>query len=147
LIERGHEQRFDEVFQLVIVIGAILVEFIWTFQEHVGTFFLIAIFALVLTFWAVGTLKGGRLEYRFKLIGFQTMLFLLINEFVIGLTSEQSLGIYKTTMLASAFLAFILTFPLIKYLGDFTSKSLARISLVSVLFSQLGFWMFYVLTQ
>ena len=132
----------------MIVIGAILVEFIWTFQEHMGTFFLIVIFALVLTLWAVGTLKGGRSEYMFKLIGFQTMLFLLINELVICLTTrEQPLEIYKTTMLASAFLAFILTFPLINYLSDFTSKSLARISLVSVLFSQLGFWIFYILTQ
>jgi len=131
----------------MIVIGAILIEFIGNIQEHMGTFFLIVIFAIVLTFWAVGNLKGGKLEYMFKLVGFQTMLFLLINEFMLSLaTIEQHLEIYGTIMLASVILSFILSFPLINYLRDFTDKTLARLSLVSVLFSQIGFWIFYILT-
>jgi hypothetical protein len=62
LSERSREQRFDEVYQVILIVVALSFDILWTS----GHFPLaeIAVFMWILAFWAFGNLKGGIWEFQ-----------------------------------------------------------------------------------
>jgi len=68
LSERSREQRFDEVYQVILIVVALSFDILWIS----GHFPIaeIAVFIWILTFWAFGNLKGGIWEYPLKVGSF-----------------------------------------------------------------------------
>lgn len=85
---RSRVKRFDEVFQIVLVIEAIFLEFTWTFVQT--TLLNVISFVLALILWIWGNLKGGVWEYRLKVISFFVLFILLFD-----LLFKCAMGQYK----------------------------------------------------
>ncbi|MFX1261850.1 MAG: hypothetical protein ACFFAZ_07185 [Promethearchaeota archaeon] len=87
--ERTREQRFDEVFQMVLIIVALSFDILWaTGRFPVAE---IAVFIFVLTIWAYGNLKGGIQEYPYKLGSFNLAITLLTNFYAAAMLGDFAL--------------------------------------------------------
>ncbi|MHA2386366.1 MAG: hypothetical protein ACXAEE_09175, partial [Candidatus Thorarchaeota archaeon] len=63
--EKSRAQRFDEVYQMVLIIVALSFDILWsTGRLPIAE---IAVFIFVLVLWAYGNLKGETWEYPLKL--------------------------------------------------------------------------------
>ncbi|MFW9961835.1 MAG: hypothetical protein ACFFDV_12520 [Candidatus Thorarchaeota archaeon] len=81
--EKSREERFDEVFQLVLIVVALSFDILWTGGRI--PIAEIAVFIYALVFWAYGNLKGGIWEYPFKLGSFNLSILLLTNFYVLSI--------------------------------------------------------------
>ncbi len=86
LPEKSREERFDEVFQMVLIVVALSFDILWTTGRI--PFAEILVFIYALTFWAYGNLKGGIWEYPLKLGSFNLSLTLLTNFYVISIYGD-----------------------------------------------------------
>jgi len=89
LSEKSREKRFDEVFQMVLIVVALSFDILWNSGRI--PFAEIAVFIFALMIWAYGNLKGGLWEYPLKIGSFNLAIMLLTNFYVISLYGDLSL--------------------------------------------------------
>ncbi|MFX1484146.1 MAG: hypothetical protein ACFFCP_13275 [Promethearchaeota archaeon] len=124
--ERSREQRFDEVFQMVLIVVALLFDVLWIS----GRFPLaeIAVFIWILTFWAYGNLKGGIWEYPLKVGSFNLATTLMTNFYMVGVFGEISIQNFWTLLLTIVILptlCLIVSLVLVSYLKDSVDRTIA----------------------
>ena len=124
--ERGREQRFDEVFQLILIVVAISFDILWIS----GHFPIaeIAVFIWILTFWAYGNLKGGIWEYPLKVGSFNLAITLMTNFYMVGVFGDISiLGLWPTllTTIVLPVLCLIISLVLASYLKEAVDRTIA----------------------
>ena len=126
LSERSKEQRFDEVFQMILIIVALSFDILWISGEF--PIAEIAVFIWVLTFWAVGNLKGGIWEYPLKLGSFNLSITLMTNFYTVGVFGEvglQKLGNILVSYIALPILCLVISLVLLSYLKESVDNTIA----------------------
>jgi hypothetical protein len=120
LVKKDRAERFDEVFQLMLIIETILIEF--SFVEK-ANFFVVLLFVISVLLWAFGTLTGGTDEYPIKLLGFQSSLIVMFFVLLISSIGQIDLTvIIITAVVGIPSLAVIITLPFVYYLSDFLDR-------------------------
>jgi len=89
MLERSREERFDDVFQMVLIVVALSFDILWTSGRI--PIAEIAVFIFALTIWAYGNLKGGIWEYPLKLGSFNLSLILLTNFYIISIYGDLTI--------------------------------------------------------
>ncbi len=128
-VEKSREERFDDVFQIVLIVVALSFDILWFFAKI--PIAEIAVFIFILVIWAFGHLKGGETEYSFKLGSFNLSILLLTNFYTVALTGNQDLPFILE-------LAAILVFPIIcifisSVLYSYLKESVDRDAAVGIL--------------
>lgn len=126
LSERSREQRFDEVYQLILIVVALSFDILWTS----GHFPLaeIAVFLWILAFWAFGNLKGGIWEYPLKVGSFNLSITLLTNFYMVGVFGNiAALGLLETLLIIILLpsLCLIISLVLVSYLREAVDRVIA----------------------
>ena len=124
--ERSREQRFDEVFQIILIVVALsfdilLIEGRFPIAE-------VAVFIWILTFWAYGNLKGGIWEYPLKVGSFNLATTLMTNFYMVGVFGDivfQDLSATFLTLIALPVLCLIISLVLASYLKDSIDRTIA----------------------
>ena len=89
MTERSREQRFDDVYQMVLIVVALSFDILWTSGRIPIAEIVVFIFAL--SIWAYGNLKGGIWEYPLKIGSFNLALILLTNFYVISIYGDLTI--------------------------------------------------------
>ena len=117
--ERTREQRFDEVFQMVLIIVALSFDILWaTGRFPVAE---IAVFVFVLMIWAYGNLKGDVWEYPLKLGSFNLAIILLTNFYAVAMFGDMTLlGLWELviSVFALPLICVAITLSLVSYLRE-----------------------------
>jgi hypothetical protein len=117
--ERTREQRFDEVFQMVLIIVALSFDILWaTGRFPVAE---IAVFVFVLMIWAYGNLKGDLWEYPLKLGSFNLAIILLTNFYAVAMFGDMTLlGLWELviSVFALPLICVAITLSLVSYLRE-----------------------------
>lgn len=126
LSERSREQRFDEVYQVILIVVALSFDILWTS----GHFPLaeIAVFLWILAFWAFGNLKGGIWEYPLKVGSFNLSTTLLTNFYMVGVFGDiTTLGLWENlvTIVILPSLCLIISLVLMSYLREVVNRTIA----------------------
>ncbi len=87
--EKSREERFDEVFQIVLIVVALSFDILWKLDRI--PIAEIAVFIFTISIWAYGTLKGGIWEYPLKIGSFNLSLMLLTNFYVISIYGDLTI--------------------------------------------------------
>ncbi|MGY5876888.1 MAG: hypothetical protein RTU30_14155 [Candidatus Thorarchaeota archaeon] len=103
--EKTREDRFDDVYQIVLIVVALSFDILWFFGRI--PIAEIAVFIFILVIWAYGHLKGGETEYAYKLGSFNLSVLLLTNFYTVALTGNQDLPLLLQIVAA------IIVFPAI----------------------------------
>lgn len=124
--ERTREQRFDEVFQIILIVVALSFDILLT----AGRFPIaeVAVFIWILTFWAFGNLKGGIWEYPLKVGSFNLATTLMTNFYMVGAFGEiaiQNLTSVVLTLFALPALCLIISLVLASYLKESIDRAIA----------------------
>ncbi|MHA1961476.1 MAG: hypothetical protein ACW99U_14735 [Candidatus Thorarchaeota archaeon] len=117
--ERSRFQRFDEVYQIVLIIVALSFDILWFFGYIPAAE--IAVFVFVLIIWAYGNLRGGIWEYPMKLGSFNLSLMLQTRLYfvaMIGRLEILNLGEQIFAGIALPLVCVLITLTLARYLGD-----------------------------
>lgn len=117
--EKSREERFDEVFQLILIVVALSFDILWT--DGNIPIAEIAVFIYALSFWAFGNLKGGIWEYPLKLGSFNLSLLLMTNFYVLTILRDLSILPFIELLVAVIILpafCFVITAVLILYLKE-----------------------------
>ncbi len=124
--ERSRRERFDEVYQIVLIIVALSFDILWFFgRVPIAE---IAVFIFILVIWAYGNLQGGESEYSFKLGSFNLSILLLSNFYTIALTGNQDLPLILEIVFAIITLpaiCFCISMVLYSYLKEFVERESA----------------------
>ena len=124
--ERSRKERFDEVFQIVLIIVALSFDILWFFDRV--PIAEIGVFIFILIIWAFGNLKGGQEEYSFKLGSFNLSILLLTNFYTIALTGNQDLPLLLEiaySILALPAICLGISIILYSYLKEFIERESA----------------------
>ncbi len=127
LREKSREERFDEVFQIVLIIVALSFDILWVSGRTPIPE--IAVFIFALSFWAIGNLKGGVWEYPLKLGSFNLTIILFTNFYLISIHGDlAALGIWEMVWgaLLLPLLCTVITVSLGQYLKETIDRSLTR---------------------
>ncbi|MGY5860213.1 MAG: hypothetical protein RTU63_12665 [Candidatus Thorarchaeota archaeon] len=89
--EKNKEERFDEVFHIVLIVVALSFDILWNSDSGRFPMPEISVFIFTLTIWAYGNLKGGMVEYPMKIGSFNLALMLLTNFYVISIYGDLAL--------------------------------------------------------
>jgi len=130
--ERSRTARFDEVFQIVLIIVALSFDILWFFGYTPIAEIAVFIFALVI--WATGNLLGGEWEYALKLGSFNFSLILLTNfYFFAALGRVYYIQFWELIMgtVVLPVICFIITSILVIYLKDYLNRRPAFIFLIN----------------
>lgn len=124
--ERTRAQRFDEVFQMILIVVALSFDILWT----AGRFPIaeIAVFIWILTFWAYGNLKGGIWEYPLKVGSFNLAIILMTNFYTVGIFGELallSLLEILITIIALPMLCLTISLVLASYIKELVDRTIA----------------------
>ncbi|MFW9768187.1 MAG: hypothetical protein ACFFF9_05925 [Candidatus Thorarchaeota archaeon] len=124
--ERSREQRFDEVYQIILIIVGLSFDILY----ESGRFPLaeIAVFMWILTFWAYGNLKGGIWEYPLKIGSFNLAITLMTNFYVVGMFRNLTvLDLWEILLVIVAFplLCLIISLVLASYLKEAVDRTIA----------------------
>jgi hypothetical protein len=126
LDERDRRKRFDEVYQVVLIIVALSFDILWSFGRI--PIAEIAVFMFILVIWAYGNLRGGETEYSYKLGSFNLSVLLLTNFYTIALTGNQELPLFLEipfVIIALPALSFCISMLLYSYLKEFVDRESA----------------------
>jgi hypothetical protein len=121
--ERSRQERFDQVFQMVLIVVALSFDILWSAGKP--PIAEIAVFMFALTIWAFGNLKGGNVEYPFKIGSFNLSLLLLTNFYSFALLGDTTILGLSGLVISAILLPIIclaITFSLIRYLKDQLDK-------------------------
>ncbi|UCH03492.1 MAG: hypothetical protein JSW05_07790 [Candidatus Thorarchaeota archaeon] len=125
--ERSREERFDEVFQMVLIVVALSFDIMWFFERI--PIAEIAVFIFVLSLWGYGNLRGGIWEYPFKVGSFNLSIILLANFYVVAMSWGIELtGIWELALNAMLIpiLCLGITLILVSYLRESLDRELTR---------------------
>lgn len=133
LREKSREERFDEVFQLVLIVVALSFDILWTTgRTPIAE---IAVFIYALFFWAYGNLRGGIWEYPFKLGSFNLSIMLLTNFYVLSIFNDLAI-ISLWEIVIGAFilpaLCLSVTVVLISYLKETIDLSITSYIVIGI---------------
>jgi hypothetical protein len=126
LSERSREQRFDEVFQVILIVVALSFDILWLSGNP--PIAQIAVFIWILSFWAFGNLKGGIWEYPLKVGSFNLAITLMTNFYTIGVLGDITvlgLGVILLTVVALPVLCLIISLVLMSYLREVADRTVA----------------------
>jgi hypothetical protein len=126
LDERSRTKRFDEIYQVVLIIVALSFDILWFFGRI--PIAEIAVFMFILVIWAYGNLRGGESEYSFKLGSFNLSILLLTNFYTIALTGNQELPLpleIVFSIIALPALCICISMLLYSYLKEFVERDSA----------------------
>jgi hypothetical protein len=132
LPEKSRAQRFDEVFQMILIVVALSFDILWLADRIPVAE--IAVFIWVLTFWAYGNLKGGIWEYPLKIGSFNLSITLRTNFYMVGVFSDiaiQNLPAVFLTLIALPAVCIIISVVLTTYLKDSIDRKMALEILIS----------------
>ncbi|MHA2002927.1 MAG: hypothetical protein ACW975_03250 [Candidatus Thorarchaeota archaeon] len=125
--EKSRAQRFDEVYQMVLIIVALSFDILWsTGRLPIAE---IAVFIFVLVLWAYGNLKGEIWEYPLKLGSCNLAFMLLTHFYIIAVFGDITLLGTSEAILAVIALPAIcvfITVGLAKYLKEFADRLVTR---------------------
>ena len=126
MTERSRENRFDEVFQIILIVVALSFDILWSS----GRFPIaeIVVFLWILTFWAYGNLKGGIWEYPLKVGSFNLAIILMTNFYMVGVFLDLALlspWEILLTIVALPGLCLILSLVLASYLKESVDRTIA----------------------
>ncbi|MHA2351679.1 MAG: hypothetical protein ACXAC0_08065 [Candidatus Thorarchaeota archaeon] len=124
--ERSRENRFDEVFQMILIVVALSFDILYAS----GRFPIaeIAVFIWILTFWAYGNLKGGVWEYPLKVGSFNLAIVLMTNFYIVGVFGDLGLlGLWEIllTIVALPVLCLIIALALASYIRESVDYTIA----------------------
>ncbi|MHA2118239.1 MAG: hypothetical protein ACW98J_04905 [Candidatus Thorarchaeota archaeon] len=123
--EKSREERFDEVFQMVLIVVALSFDILWaTGRLPIAE---IAVFVFVLMIWAYGNLKGGIWEYPLKLGSINLAIILLTNFYTVAVFGDLAfLGLWG--LVISAFvlplICVAITLSLVSYLRESVDRQI-----------------------
>jgi len=133
LREKSREERFDEVYQLVLIVVALSFDILWTAGKT--PIVEIAVFIYALAFWAYGNLKGGIWEYPLKLGSFNLSIMLLTNFYILSIFQDFSI-IPILEIAIGAFvlpaICLVITILLISYLRETIDLSLTSYIVIGI---------------
>ena len=122
--EKDREERFDEVFQIVLIVVALSFDILWNSgRVPIAE---ISVFIFTLCIWAYGNLKGGMVEYPFKIGSFNLALMLLTNFYVISIYGDLALvGMLERIVgaIVLPIVCLIISLSLASYLKDTLDRS------------------------
>ena len=126
MCERNRQQRFDEVFQIILIIVALSFDILLI----LGRFPIaeIAVFIWVLTFWGYGNLKGGIWEYPLKVGSFNLATTLMTNFYMVGIFGDisiQNVLAVFLTLIALPATCLTISLVLASYLKDAIDRTIA----------------------
>ena len=125
--EKSREERFDDVFQMVLIVVALSFDILW-FVGRIP-FVEIAVFIFILVIWAFGNLRGGKWEYSLKLGSFNLAIILLTNFYTVALTGNQELPLLWEIIiggLAFPLICLVVTMSLYSYLKETVDREVTR---------------------
>jgi hypothetical protein len=114
--ERSREERFDEVYQIILIIVALSFDILWKTKIPIAEI-LVFIFALII--WAYGNLKGENVEYPFKIGSFNLLIILLTNFYSFAAFGEPvSYGLWTVIISAVTLplICLLISYSLVRYL-------------------------------
>ncbi|MFW9804164.1 MAG: hypothetical protein ACFFFC_16000 [Candidatus Thorarchaeota archaeon] len=125
--EKTRAQRFDDVYQMVLIVVALTFDILWsTGRLPIAE---IAVFIFVLVLWAYGNLKGGLWEYPLKLGSCNLAFMLLTHFYVIALFGDIALlGIFEKLLgvIVLPLICVVITVALASYLEDIIDRRAIR---------------------
>ncbi|MFW9863873.1 MAG: hypothetical protein ACFFEX_15985 [Candidatus Thorarchaeota archaeon] len=125
--EKTRAQRFDDVYQMVLIVVALTFDILWsTGRLPIAE---IAVFIFVLVLWAYGNLKGGLWEYPLKLGSCNLAFMLLTHFYVIALFGDIALlGIFEELLgvIVLPLICVVITVALASYLEDIIDRRAIR---------------------
>ena len=124
--ERSREERFDEVYQIVLIVVALSFDLLWTIKIPIAEI-LVFIFALVI--WAYGNIKGGTIEYPFKIGSFNLLIILLTNFYSFAALGDiMTLGFEALliSVITLPIVCLLISYSLVRYLGEILDKETTR---------------------
>ena len=124
--ERSREERFDEVYQIVLIVVALSFDLLWTIKIPTAEI-LVFIFALVI--WAYGNIKGGNIEYPFKIGSFNLLIILLTNFYSFAALGDiMTLGLEALLLSAIALpiICLLISYSLFRYMRDVLDKEITN---------------------
>ncbi|MHA2141762.1 MAG: hypothetical protein ACXADC_13965 [Candidatus Thorarchaeota archaeon] len=125
--EKSRAQRFDEVYQMILIIVALSFDILWASGRL--PIAEIAVFIFVLVLWAYGNLRGEIWEYPLKL-GSCNLAFMLLSHFyIIAVFGDITLlGTYEALLAVFVLPAFsvLITVGLAKYLKEVADRRVTR---------------------
>ncbi|MFW9794950.1 MAG: hypothetical protein ACFFEE_11635 [Candidatus Thorarchaeota archaeon] len=124
--ERSREQRFDEVYQVILIVVALSFDILWIS----GRFPIaeIAVFIWILAFWAFGNLKGGIWEYPLKVGSFNLAITLMTNFYTVGVYGDITiLGLVENLFIIVVLpvLCLIISLVMVSYLREAADRTIA----------------------
>ena len=122
--ERGREERFDEIYQIILIVVALSFDLLWTIKIPIAEI-LVFIFALLI--WAYGNLKGGNIEYPFKIGSFNLLIILLTNFYSLAAFGDimaLSFGALLVSAIALPIVCFLISYSLVRYLGEVLDREI-----------------------
>jgi hypothetical protein len=127
MAERDSPERFDQVFQMVLIVVALSFDILWSAGRipiaEIGVF----VFALII--WAYGNLKGERMEYSLKIGSFNLSILLLTNFYAFAVFGDTTvLGIWGI-IISVIFLPLVclgITYSLMRYLKEYLDREIAN---------------------
>ena len=117
--ERSREDRFDEVYPIVLIVVALSFDILYASGRI--PIAEIAVFVFVLILWAYGNLRGGIWEYPSKLGSFNLSIILLTNFYVTSIYGDLALlGLWERVMgaIGLPFICVLISTVLVSYLKD-----------------------------
>ena len=126
MTERSREQRFDEVFQMVLIVVALSFDILWSSGRP--PLAEIIVFLWILSFWAYGNLKGGIWEYPLKVGSFNLSITLMTNFYIVGIFGDiTSLGLLQIiiAIVALPVLCLVISLILASYIGEAVDRTIA----------------------
>jgi hypothetical protein len=125
--QKTHEQRFDDVYQMILIIVALSFDILWS----VGRLPIaeIAVFIFILILWAYGNLKGGIWEYPLKLGSCNIAFMLLSHFYVIAIFGDLAfLGLWESMLAVGVLPLFcvLITVALALYLKETIDRRITR---------------------
>ena len=122
--ERSREERFDQVFQMILIVVALSFDILWTAAVRLPIAE-IAVFIFALVIWAYGNLKGGIIEYPFKIGSFNLLILLLTNFYSFAVFGDMVyLGLWELVIsaLVLPLVCLSITISIFSYLKDLLDK-------------------------
>ncbi|MHA1907386.1 MAG: hypothetical protein ACW98Y_08835 [Candidatus Thorarchaeota archaeon] len=127
MTEKGRKERFDEVFQMVLIIVALSFDILWFFE--IVPVAEIGVFIFILVIWAYGNLRGGKWEYASKLGSFNLAIILMSNFYTVALTGGQKLPMILHVVIGGIIFPLIclgISLSLYSYLRESMDREIAR---------------------
>ncbi len=126
LAKRSREERFNDVFQIFIIVNTLLLEFVWSSYGRIGgTVILLFAYIGTLGIWAFAHLRGGDIEFPAKITGFKLSL-----DSVCGLLLLLSSNTLRNIMIGNIIIIASNLIPSLLLLSYLRERAERRVTLI-----------------